>query len=123
MTTLQLICVVDDDESVRESLPDLLRQLGYDARAFCSAEEFLSSGAIDQTACLILDITMPGMSGPTLQEELQRRGMRIPIILFSAQSEETLRATALAQGAIAWLAKPFTEQALLEVLAKALPTP
>ena len=77
-TERRLLSVVDDDESVRESLPDLLREFGFAARAFSSAEEFLSSDCVDQTRCLILDIAMPGKSGPELQQELKRRGQEIP---------------------------------------------
>src|SRR5271169_3259119 len=87
-----LLSVVDDDESVRESLPDLLREFGFAARAFSSAEEFLSSDCLDQTSCLILDVAMPGMSGPTLYQELTRRGYRIPVVFITGQRDETIRA-------------------------------
>ena len=80
-----LLSVVDDDESVRESLPDLLREFGFAARAFPSAEEFLSSGCVDETSCLILDIAMPGMTGPELHQELKRRGQEIPTIFITGQ--------------------------------------
>lgn len=112
-----LVSVVDDDESVRESLPDLVRELGYSAQAFSSAEAFLASDYVDQTRCLILDVSMPrGMSGPDLQRELSRRGREIPIIYITAQGEETLRPRLLEQGAVECLTKPFSDTALLEAL-------
>ena len=84
MAKRSLVSVVDDDESVRESLPDLLREFGFAVRAFASAEEFLASDYVDQTRCLILDIAMPGMSGPDLQRELTRRRQEIPIVFITA---------------------------------------
>jgi len=115
-----LISVVDDDESIRESLPDLLRVLGFAAHAFSSAEEFLVSSYIEQTSCLILDIAMPGMSGPELQQELTIRQRRIPIIFITAQRDETLRPRLLKLGAIACLLKPFSEAELVQALDAAL---
>jgi len=115
-----LVSVVDDDESVRESLPDLLRELGFAARAFSSAEEFLSSDCLDQTSCLILDIAMPGMSGPELQRELKRRGQEIPIIFMTASTNKTVRPGLLERGAIECLFKPFSDTALLEAVNSAL---
>ena len=91
--TRSLVSVVDDDESVRESLPDLLREFGFAVRAFSSAEEFLTSDCVDETRCLILDIAMPGMSGPELQQELKNRRQEIPIIFITAQRDETIRST------------------------------
>lgn len=114
-----LVAVVDDDESVRESLPDFLDQLGYAARAFASAEEYLACDCIAATRCMILDVTMPGMTGPELQLELQGRGHAIPTIFITANAEDSLRARVLAQGAVACLFKPFTEDALLAALAAA----
>ena len=87
-----LVTVVDDDESVRESLPDLLREFGFSARAFASAEEFLRSGAARQSRCLVLDVAMPGMNGLDLQRELARRGLAIPIVFITAQKDEVVRA-------------------------------
>ena len=84
-----LLSVVDDDESMRESLPDLIKEFGFTARAFSSAEEFLSSGSVDETSCLILDIAMPGMSGPELHQELKRRGEEIPAIFITGQKDES----------------------------------
>ena len=115
-----LVSVVDDDESVRESLPDLLRELGFAARAFSSAEEFLSSDCLDQTSCLILDIAMPGMSGPELQRELKRRGQEIPIIFITASTDKTVRSRLLEQGAMECLFKPFSDTALLDAVNSAL---
>ena len=120
MSGRSLISIVDDDESMRESLPDLLGELGYAARAFSSAEAFLESNAIDGTAVLILDVAMPGMSGPELQCELIRRRQDIPIVFITAHQDETLRPRLLAQGAAACLFKPFSEGALVEALRTAL---
>lgn len=115
-----LVSVIDDDESVRESLPDLLRELGFAARAFSSAEEFLASDCVGQTKCLILDVAMPGMSGPDLQRELMRRRHEIPIVFITAHVNETIRPYVLEQGAVECLFKPFTDTALLEALRAAL---
>lgn len=117
-----LLSVVDDDESIRESLPDLIREFGFRARAFSSAEEFLSSGAVADTDCLILDIAMPGMSGPELYQELNRRGEEIPVIFITAQKDETIRARAFQQGAAGFLLKPFSDAALLAAIKTALQT-
>jgi len=111
-----LVAVVDDDESVRESLPDLLRELGYSVRAFSSAEDFLASDCVGVTRCLILDIVMPGMTGRDLQQELTVRGQEIPIIFITAQADETVRARSIEQGAVECLFKPFSDTALLEAL-------
>jgi FixJ family two-component response regulator len=118
---LSLLSVVDDDESVRESLPDLLREFGFAVRAFSSAKEFLSSDCFGETCCLILDIAMRGMSGPELHEELKRRGQEIPIIYITGQRDETTRARALKQGAAGFLLKPFSDAALLAAINTALP--
>ena len=115
-----LVAVIDDDESVRESLPDLLREFGYAAQAFASAEEFLTSDDQDRTGCLILDIAMPGMSGPELQRELQRRGSTIPVVYITAHGDETVRPRLVEQGAVDCLFKPFSETALLAALHSAL---
>ena len=115
-----LLSVVDDDESVRESLPDLLRELGFAARVFSSAEEFLSRGFVDETSCLILDIAMPGMSGPELYQELKRRGQEIPVIFITGQRDTAIRDRALQQGAAGFLLKPFSDEALLVAIKAAL---
>ena len=120
MSDLSLVSVIDDDESVRESLPDLLRGFGFAARAFSSAEEFLVSGCIDQTRCLILDIAMPGMNGTELQEELMRRHEDIPIIYITAQGDPAVRLRVIEQGAVECLFKPFSDSALLNALNLAL---
>ena len=120
MVNRSLVSVVDDDESVRESLPDLLRELGFAVQAFSSAEEFLASDYVDQTSCLILDIAMPGMSGPDLQRELKLRRQEIPIIFITAHADETVRPRVIAQGAVGCLFKPFSDTALLGALNTAL---
>jgi FixJ family two-component response regulator len=111
-----LLSVVDDDEMLRESLPDLLREFGFSARAFSSGQEFLSSNYVDETRCLILDVAMPGMSGLEVQEELKRRGRAIPIIFITGQKDEDIRKQALRQGALNVLYKPFSDSALLEAV-------
>ena len=116
MVIRSLVSVVDDDESVRESLPDLLREFGFAARAFSSAEEFLVSDCVGQTRCLILDIAMPGMSGPDLQQELTLRRQDIPIVFITAHGDATVRARLLERGAVECLLKPFSEKALLKAL-------
>jgi FixJ family two-component response regulator len=115
-----LIAVVDDDESVRESLPDLLKELGFAANAFKSAEEFLASDCVRKAKCLILDIAMPGMSGLDLLHELKRRGVRTPIVFITAQAEETVRSRLLGLGAVECLFKPFSDTALRDAVYAAL---
>ncbi len=120
MVPRPLVSVVDDDESVRESLPDLLREVGYSVHAFSSAEAFLASGCVRDTSCLIVDISMPGMSGPDLQQELKLRHQEIPIVFITAQADEGVRPRVLAQGAVECLFKPFSEASLLQALDAAL---
>jgi FixJ family two-component response regulator len=120
MNTRSLVSIVDDDESVRESLPDLVRQFGFAARAFPSAEAFLASDSVTQTSCLILDVAMPGMSGPDLQRELAGRCQMIPIVFITASGDTGIRPRLLAQGAVECLFKPFSETALLDALTSAL---
>src|SRR5215475_7496067 len=108
-----LVSVVDDNESVRESLPDLLRHVGFAVQAFSSAEAFLESEAMGETHCLLLDVGLPGMSGPDLQLELIRRGVVIPIVFITAQGDKSLRPRLVAAGAVACLFKPFSDDALL----------
>ena len=115
-----LVAVVDDDESVRESLPDLLGVLGYDVQAFSSAEAFLASKSIARTKSLVLDIAMPGMSGPDLVEELTRLGHMIPVVFITAHRDAGLRT--LDQGAVACLFKPFSDTELADALETALKT-
>lgn len=120
MASRPLVTVVDDDESVRESLPDLLQEFGFAAQTFPSAESFLASDLVDQTRCLILDIAMPGMTGPDLQRELKRRGKAIPIVFITAHGAEAMRPRLIEAGAIACLAKPFSDTALRAALDSAL---
>jgi FixJ family two-component response regulator len=113
-----LVSVVDDDESVRESLPALLEEFGFISKTFASAKDFLESGIADKTHCLILDIAMPEMSGPELRRELVKRGHVIPTIFISANAEFATRPDV--RGAVASLLKPFSDRALLESLRQAL---
>ena len=115
-----LVSVVDDDVSVRESLPDLLQELGFTTEAFPSAEAFLASDVVKETNCLLLDVAMPGMSGPQLQQELIRRRQDIPIVFITAEGDEAVRARLLAAGAVECLFKPLSETALLAALDVAL---
>ncbi len=120
MSTRSLVSVVDDNEAVRESLPDLLQHVGFAVQAFASAEAFLASEAVDETSCLILDVGLPGMSGPDLQQELRRRGKAVPIVFITAQGDKSLRPRLLGLGAAACLFKPFSDDALLEAVNVAL---
>lgn len=115
-----VVCVIDDDESVREALPDLLAEFGFATCAFASAEEFLAFDALGQTDCLVLDVAMPGMTGPELQVELKRRAVGISIVFITAQADDTLCPRLIAQGAVACLRKPFSETILFEAVAAAL---
>ncbi len=121
MRATPLVSIGDDDESVRESLPDLLRQFGFAVRAFASAEAFLASGVVDQTRCLILDIAMPGMSGPDLQRELKSRQKHIPIIFITASGDRSVRSRVLVDGGVECLFKPFSDTALLDALTVVFP--
>ncbi len=114
------VAVVDDDESVRESLPDLLREFGYTVQAFASAEEYLGSDALGKTRCLILDVSMPGMSGPELQQELSRRKLAISIVFITGHNDESIRARLLAAGAVECLRKPFSETAVVNAVRTAV---
>lgn len=120
MSTRPLITVVDDDESVRESLPDLLKEFGFDAQTFSSAEEFLASDLVNETRCLVLDVAMPGMSGPDLQKELTRRDQEVPIVFITGQRDPATRLRLVAQGAVECLFKPFEPNDLLKALNMAL---
>jgi FixJ family two-component response regulator len=120
MADASLVTVVDDDESVRESLPDLLRQHGFATQAFASAEAFLASDCVGRTQCLILDIAMPRMTGPDLQRELTRRRHRIPIVFITAHVDEIDRPRLIDDGAVECLFKPFSEAALLDAVHAAL---
>jgi FixJ family two-component response regulator len=120
MAKRSLVAVVDDDESVRESLPDLLREFGFAVEAFSSAEDFLASDVVGRTECLILDVKMPGMSGPALQQELLRRHWTIPIVFITAHADEDIRPRVLEAGAVDCLFKPFSETALVGAVTAAL---
>jgi FixJ family two-component response regulator len=115
-----VVVVVDDDESVRESLPDLLKEFGFTVLAFASAAEFLASGSAARTNCLVLDVVMPGTSGLDLQKELKSRGYKIPIIFITAQRDESIRNRVLEHGAVDILLKPFSDIALRGALSKAM---
>ena len=117
---MKLVAIVDDDESMRSALLGLLRVLGLEARAFGSAEEFLESGQQHQTACLIADIRMPGMSGLELQAKLNADRCRIPTIFITAHGDAKMRLQALRAGAVEFLAKPFDDEALLTSVRAAL---
>ena len=120
MVDRPLVSVVDDDKSVRKSLPDLLGEFGFAAETFASAEEFLASDRIGETRCLILDVAMPSMSGPDLYRELLRRGQQIPTIFITAHGSEATRPQLIAQGAVDCLLKPFSDTALREAIDAAL---
>ena len=120
MRSASLISIVDDDESMREATEGLLRSLGYQAVAFSSAEEFLKSDSIDNTACLIADVQMPGLSGIDLQYSLSARGVQMPTIFITAFPEEGSRKRAMTAGAVGYLSKPFSEESLLKCLDSAL---
>jgi FixJ family two-component response regulator len=121
MNSLSLVSIVDDDESVRESLPDLLKEFGLRSETFSSAEDFLARNGMSRTKCLILDIAMPGMGGPGLQQEIKRLKANIPIIFITARRDDNVRSHLIEQGAIACLIKPFSDAALLDALNSALP--
>lgn len=120
ITQRPMVAIIDDDASVRESLPDLLGEFGFSSTVFSSAEEFLASEAVDQMNCLVADIAMPGMTGLDLQKELRIRGHKVPVIFITAQKEEAVRRRALDGGAMGFLVKPFSDTALLEALNAAL---
>ena len=120
MVVRLVVSVVDDDESVRESLPDLLREFGFKAEAFSSAREFLGSEWLAQTQCLILDVAMPDMTGPDLQRELRCRQQEIPIVFITARADDTMRWRLLARGAVECLYKPFSQADLLQAVNTAL---
>ena len=115
-----LVSVVDDDESIREALPDLLRQFGFAAETFASAEAFLASEVVSETSCLLLDVAMPGMSGPDLQQELTRRRQKIPIVFITAYGDASVLRRLHARGAVRCLVKPFSDAALMDAVGAAL---
>jgi FixJ family two-component response regulator len=118
---VSLIAVVDDDDSIRESLQGLLESLGFAVETFPSARSFLDSACLTRVDCLLLDVRMPGMRGPDLQRELTRRGYQIPIVFITAHGDEDIRPRVLSEGAVDCLLKPFSEEALLSAIRSALP--
>ena len=120
MVNLPLISVVDDDTSVRESLQCLIRSFGFAVEAFASAEEFLNSGNLHNTRCMILDVRMPVMNGPELQRRLAASHSEIPVIFITAHGDESARSQALKDGAVDYLIKPFREEALLHAISVAM---
>jgi FixJ family two-component response regulator len=122
MPALTSIAVVDDDESIRESLPHLLRELAFESQAFATAQEFLASSFIDRARCLVLDVTMPVMDGPALARELRRQRRMIPIVFMTGNASDNIRERLIAQGAVEVLTKPFNEAALVRALNMALAT-
>jgi FixJ family two-component response regulator len=119
-TARRVVSVVDDDESVRESLPHLIASAGFEARAFASADEFLAADAAVSSDCLVLDVAMPGMSGPELRVELLRRGCRVPVVFITASHDEAMRTRLLRGGAVECIFKPFGDDALLDALTQAM---
>ncbi len=120
LAKVPLISVVDDDDSVRESLRGLLRSVRFGVAVFASAEEFLNSDRARETDCLILDVRMPGMGGFELQRRLVSSNAGMPVIFITAHGGEELRAQALRDGAVEYLLKPFSEEAFLNAVEKAL---
>jgi len=120
MAECPLIVIVDDDESIRDALTSLLRSVGWRAEGFASAEAFLQSGQVHTTACLLLDMRLPGVSGLELQRQLRSSQARVPIIFITAHGNEAMRAQALQAGAVAFYAKPFSGTVLLEAIHAAL---
>jgi len=120
MAESPLIAIVDDEEAICDALTSLLRSVGWRAEGFTSAEAFLQSGQVHTTACLLLDVRLPGGSGLELQQQLRSSQARIPIIFITAYGNEAMRAQALQAGAVAFFAKPFNDTALLEAIHTAL---
>ncbi len=120
MKSIGPVCIVDDDESIRESLDGFFRSLGLAVRSYPSAEAYLGRGAEEPPGCLIVDVAMPGMSGLDLQEELLRLGDGTPIVFVSAAASDTMRRRALDRGAISFLSKPFDEERLLAAVEEAM---
>ena len=120
MAASPLIAIVDDDESVRDALTSLLHSVGWPAEGFASAEAFLQSGHVHTTACLLLDVRLPGISGLELQRQLHSSEARLPIIFLTAHGTATMRAQTLQAGAVAFFTKPFSDTALLEAIHTAL---
>jgi FixJ family two-component response regulator len=120
LSAVPVISIVDDDALVRMSTSRFVRSLGYCARTFASADEFLNSSSVDETWCVIADVQMPGTNGIEMQSRLNTQGRALPIIFITAYPEERIRAQALKGGAIAFLSKPFDGTRLVEHLDRAL---
>jgi FixJ family two-component response regulator len=120
MSERPLVAVVDDNESVRESVPDLLQQVGFTVRAFASAEAFLDSDVVGHATCLVLDVGLPGMNGPDLHRELKRRGNLLPVVFITAQGGMWREDRLVAAGAVSCLFKPFSDSALIHAVETAL---
>jgi len=120
MSERPLVAVVDDNESVRESVPELLQQVGFDVRAFASAEAFLDSDVLDHARCLVLDVGLPGMDGPDLHRELRRRGNLLPVVFITAQGGKWRGERLVSAGAASCLFKPFSDTALIDAVETAL---
>jgi len=118
-----LVSIVDNDPSICEATISLLKANGFRTRSFCSAAEFLDSPQLDETNCLILDLRLAGMSGLELQRHLAEKNRRIPIIFITAHGTPEIREEAMRAGAIAFLSKPFSEEALLDSIRLAFETP
>jgi FixJ family two-component response regulator len=116
----KFVAIVDDDESIRAALQGFMKEAGLPARAFASAEEFLDSSDLHQTACLVADIRMPGMSGLELQARLNAERRTFPIVFITAHGDESMRLQALRAGAVEFLAKPFDEEVLLDCVRAAM---
>ena len=114
------IAVVDDDQSVRDAVTNLFRSMGFPAVAFASAEEFLNSGSLDTTSCIVLDVQMPGMGGLSLQSHLAATGRQIPIVFVTGYPDAGVRDKAMSLGAVCFLTKPFNEDDLVDGLRSAL---
>ena len=120
MSTAPLISIVDDDDSLRDSLNNLIRSLGFRAQGFASAEEFLNSNQLHDTQCLIVDVRMPGMSGLELQRHLVAGHSQIPIVFITSHADDDAETRALQAGAVAFLYKPCREEMLLKAIDSAL---
>jgi FixJ family two-component response regulator len=118
-----VVMIVDDDESIRRAARRLIKSYGLPVATFTSAEDFLASGRLDETACLVLDVNMPGLSGLELQSQLVAGGHRIPIVFITAYTDETMRSRALKAGAFCYLIKPFEENELLDCIHRACAVP
>jgi FixJ family two-component response regulator len=120
MAAGHLISIVDDDASMREALVGLVRSLGYEARDFASAEDFLASNELGQFSCAITDIQMPGMNGFELKRELGTRRYSLPVIMITARAEPDTEEKAMSRGATCFLRKPFETETLVSCLQRVL---